>query len=77
LVPSICGFTTHRDLDYILWLPGQKSEYRGEEVRGIPLKPDCVSIDGSLSLLRDKKEVVVKLDQGGVPFGMNGIYHYH
>ena len=76
LVAGICGFTTHGIVDYKLKLPGQKSAYRGEEVRvyqTIPLGP-CDG--GSLSIFRDRKRVVVKLIRGGVPFEMNGTYRY-
>lgn len=76
LVPGICGFHTHVCLDYKLRLPGRKSEYRGEDVRDQPIRPDEPRYGGTFSIFRDTKRVVVKLTKYGVPFEMNGTYRY-
>ena len=79
LVAGICGlkFTFGGRIAYTLRLPGQKSEYRGEEVRDHPILPDVPRYGGNLSIFRDTKCVVVKLTKYGAPFEMNGTYRYH
>ena len=76
---GVCGFTTGGSYSYIFRLPGRKTEYRGDEVREISCKPDGFPYGGTLSILRDRKRVVVKLTQHGrkYPFELNGTYRYH
>ena len=79
LVPGVCGFRTHASYGYTFRLPGLKTEYCGDEAREIPAKADSVPYGGTLSILRDRKRVVVKLTQHGrkYPFELNGTYRYH
>ena len=78
LVPGVCGFRTHASYGYTFRLPGLKTEYCGDEAREIPAKADSAPYGGTLSILRDRKRVVVKLTQHGhkYPFKMNGTYRY-
>jgi len=76
IVPGICGFTTHGGYGYTFRLSGQKTVYRGDEVWEISTTHEPVLYDGSIGILRDRKRVVVELNQKGYPFELNGKYHY-
>src|SRR5438876_829188 len=77
VVPGICGLTSHGGYDYTLRLPGQKEVYRGDEVQDITATHKAISFDGSISIFRERKRVVVKLDEHGYPFEFNGKCHYN
>ena len=76
LVPGICGFTTHASCDYTFRLPGEKSEYADKEIQGIGLSAKSI-YTGTISILRNQKRVVVKLNEDKHAFELNGKYWYH
>ena len=82
LVPGICGFTSHAGYGRSFRMLGQKAEYHGDEIQEIPAKSDAIPYEGSITILRDQRRVVMKLSQRGYdkkqyPFELNGRYHYH
>jgi hypothetical protein len=77
IVPGICGFSTHGGYDYTLRLLGQKEVYLGDEVQDITSTHEAILFDGgSIAIFRDRKRIVVNLDEHGHPFEFNGKYRY-
>ena|ERR1051325_8673430 len=73
-----CTVSTHGGYDCTLRLLGQKEAYRADEVQDITATHKAILFDGgSLSIFRDRKRIIVKLDEDGQPFEFNGKYHYH
>jgi hypothetical protein len=82
LIPGICGLTTHVNYDYTFRMPGQKAEYRTEEIQTVPASTNAKPYEGSISISRAKNHVIVKLSQRGYdqksyPFELNGTYRYY
>ena len=89
-VPGICGFTDHAGCVRAFRLAGAKAEYHDTEIQELPVpttiggyapeaRPDIYR--GSISISKEKKRVVVKLQERGYdekyrPFDLNGRYHY-
>lgn len=76
-----CTVTSHGGYYYTFRMPGQKAEYHGEEIQEVPPEPNRTPYEGSISIERDQRRVVVKLgrrgyDQKDYPFELNGTYHY-
>ena len=81
LVFGPCTVTTHGGYDYTFRMPGQKPRYLGDEIREVPEDPHWTPYEGSISIERDRRRVLVKLsrpgyDQKDYPFELNGTYHY-
>jgi len=82
VVFGICGLTSHVGYDYTFRMQGQKAEYHGDEIQEVPAEPNWTPYEGSISIMKDQRRVIVKLgrpgyDQRGYPFELNGRYHYH
>jgi hypothetical protein len=74
VILGICGPVTHAFESFTFRLPGEKAVYRGDEVQQVPTQ--SVPYEGEISILRERKRVVIDLTQGGHSFKYNGKYHY-
>ncbi len=63
-------------IDRFLQLPGQKADYRGEEVQVTSRGQLTTPYSGSVSIISDKQRVVVRLTNEGRPFQFNGRWRY-
>jgi hypothetical protein len=77
LIFGICGPTTRADSGCSFYLPGKKDVYQGSEIqpKGINFG-GSPRYEGSISIIRAKKQVEVNLNEAGRPFEFNGTHRY-
>ncbi len=81
LVPGVCGFKSHAvAMHYRFVLHGDKAIYHPADIEPIPCDRYAMlyatNYEGSISVFRDKRRVVVSLTESGYPFEFNGRFHY-